>query len=179
MFIEALFKFPPLLPVRILIHTLSYLVDYLSRNQLSSFLHKVLEADQLPTPNLPAATASALRPTGRLDVSRLEDSVQFYFQQGLAPSTRKTYQSVTHHFHNFCTAFNITNPFAVTEKPISQRGPHLSDVQVIPGGNQEHATVIGLALTPGTSHRCLYSRGCRQVSAESGCSTGQSPELDC
>ncbi len=32
-----------------------------------------------------------------LDVSSLENSLQFYFQQGLAPSTHRTYKSATLH----------------------------------------------------------------------------------
>ena len=42
-------------------------------------------------------------------------AVQRYFQQGLAPSTQRTYGAAMRRFYAICTHFNITSPFPVTE----------------------------------------------------------------
>ena len=92
----------------------NHLADNLSHNLQSSFLHKVPQADQTSTsikqPLLLDSQADWTSPTW------MEDSVQFYFQQGLVPSTQKAYQAATRRFHNFCMKYNLMNPFPVTEK---------------------------------------------------------------
>ena len=72
------------------------------------------------------------RPTGGLDLSHLEGSVQQYFQQGLAPSTRKAYQSATRRFHNFCTKYNVWNPFPVSESLLCSFVAFLADDGLAP-----------------------------------------------
>ena len=42
-------------------------------------------------------------------------AVQGYFQEGLAPSTHRTYNAAMRQFHKFCTQFNVHSPFPVTE----------------------------------------------------------------
>lgn len=43
-------------------------------------------------------------------------TVQYFFQQGLAPSTQKTYRAATKRFYSFCTAHNVLNPFPLSEQ---------------------------------------------------------------
>jgi len=45
----------------------------------------------------------------------LATSVQRYFQEGLAPSTRRSYEAAIKRFNTFCTKYNIIDPFPVTE----------------------------------------------------------------
>ena len=42
-------------------------------------------------------------------------AVQGYFQEGLAPSTHRTYNTAMRQFHKFCTQFNVHSPFPVME----------------------------------------------------------------
>ena len=55
---------------------------------------------------------SAARSREGLAFSSLAQSGQQYFEEDLAPSTRLTYNSVM----KFCTTYQITDPFPVTEK---------------------------------------------------------------
>ena len=70
------------------------LADALSRNNLPLFLSKVPYANLQPT-------GSASGSTVGLDLSALEPSIQLYFQNGLAPSTQKTYKAAMKRFHSF------------------------------------------------------------------------------
>ena len=42
-------------------------------------------------------------------------SVQHYFKHGLALSTQRSYDAATKRFNDFCSRFNITEPFPITE----------------------------------------------------------------
>ena len=70
----------------------------------------------VPNPSLATPLGTTPQPTGGLDLSQLEDSVQHYFQQGLAPSTQNAYKAATRRFHTFCAKYNVWNPFPVSEK---------------------------------------------------------------
>ena len=64
---------------------------------------------------IPAATGPPTAPTGGLDIRAMAPAVQGYFQEGLAPSTHRTYNAAMRQFHKFCTQFNVHSPFPVTE----------------------------------------------------------------
>lgn len=92
----------------------NHLADDLSRDNVSSFLQC-----SLSQPLLITSITAASGPPGSnslLDFSVLAPSVQFYFKQGLAPSTLKTYQAATKRFYSFCTSHNVLNPFLLTEQ---------------------------------------------------------------
>ena len=50
-----------------------------------------------------------------LDLTSLETDVQWYFEHGLAATTRKTYQAGIKKFNNFCSTYNIANPLPVSQ----------------------------------------------------------------
>lgn len=50
-----------------------------------------------------------------LELASLDTVVQGYFEAGLAPSTRRTYQSGINRFYKFCTMYRISNPLPVTQ----------------------------------------------------------------
>lgn len=59
-------------------------------------------------------------------------SVQRYFQEGLAPSTRRTYGAAMNRFNNFCTHFSIHTPFPVTEPRLCSFAAYLADQGLAP-----------------------------------------------
>ena len=59
-------------------------------------------------------------------------SVRRYFQEGLAPSTRRSYDSAIKRFHAFCTRFNVTSPFPVTEYLLCSFAAFLADEGLSP-----------------------------------------------
>ena len=59
-------------------------------------------------------------------------AVQCYFQEGLAPSTRRTYNAVMKRFYSFCTHSNIFTPFLVTEYLLCCFAAHLADQDLVP-----------------------------------------------
>ena len=60
-------------------------------------------------------------------------AVQAYFGQGLASSTRKSYQAASNRFHQFCCRFNISSPFPVTEQILCCFAAYLADAGLKPG----------------------------------------------
>ena len=60
-------------------------------------------------------------------------SVQRYFEQGLASSTRRSYQAASKRFSEFCSRFSITTPFPVTEQVLCCFAAYLADVGLKPG----------------------------------------------
>ena len=53
--------------------------------------------------------------------------VQRYFENGLAPSTRKTYQAGINKFVKFCTLYNIINPLPVSQSLLCSYISHLAN----------------------------------------------------
>ena len=51
-----------------------------------------------------------------MDLTSLDPSLQFYFEQGLAQSTQRTYRAAMKHFVEFCSQYMIFNPFPLSEK---------------------------------------------------------------
>ena len=54
-----------------------------------------------------------------LDFSNLDTAVQELFSVGLAASTRRTYQSGSECFVQFCRTFAVTHPFPVSERTLT------------------------------------------------------------
>lgn len=50
-----------------------------------------------------------------MDLSELDQAVQRYLGNCVAPSTWAAYNSAVRRYHNFCNRFNIQNPFPLTE----------------------------------------------------------------
>jgi hypothetical protein len=93
-FIEARFTF--CLAPQYIDTKANHLADDLSRNLLSSFFLKVPQADRRATP----------LPFHLLD----------RFRDGLAPSTRRSYDSAMKKFNSFCRRYQVLDPFPVTEQ---------------------------------------------------------------
>ena len=53
-----------------------------------------------------------------LELASLDSVVQGYFEAGLAPSTRKTYQSRINHFYKCCATYQIPTPLPVTQSTL-------------------------------------------------------------
>ena len=127
----------------------NHLADDLSRNHLSSFLSKVPEADRQPTPTSSHLLDLLLNPQASTDLSSLAPSVQRYFQDGLAPSTQKTYAAALRCFHTFCLKFNVVSPFPVSEHFLCCFASFLADQglapQRLPFCYSEHANFAGPA----------------------------------
>ena len=81
------------------------LADDLSRNRLLFFLQKVPEASANTYSNGTCGVATS--ETARLAVPGMKATVQSFFDQSLAPSTRKTYLQGYQRYVGFCTTFNI------------------------------------------------------------------------
>ena len=92
------------------------LADDLSRNKLSSFSpgygpgHFVL-----PVQTTSATWGHADQPKTALDISSLEEAVQRYFENGLAPSNRRTYKAGINKFMKYCALYSISTPLPVSQ----------------------------------------------------------------
>ena len=64
-------------------------------------------------------------------MSQLGKSVQFYFEQGLAPSTQRTYKAATKRFYDFCVRYSLYNPFPVSEQLLCQFATFLAEDLVV------------------------------------------------
>ena len=74
----------------------------------------------------------APRPSDGLDIKSLDPAVQHFCQQGIAASTRKTYQSALNRFANFCSLYNILTPFPVSESLLCYFSTHLAGQKLSP-----------------------------------------------
>ena len=90
--------------------------DSQSRNNLSLFYEQVPGVNQLPTifPD-ELLQALILQQPDCMDVSQLENLVQFYFSKGLAQSTQRTYKAGQNRFLKFCQENGITAPLPLSE----------------------------------------------------------------
>ena len=59
-------------------------------------------------------------------------SVQNYFSQGLAQSTRRSYDTAMRRFHAFCVRFNMHTPFPVSEYVLCCFAAYLADEGLAP-----------------------------------------------
>ena len=82
------------------------LADDLSRNWANIFLSKRLT----PVGYLPSSCffIAVARPSHqRMDLSGLDEKVQFFCSKGVADSTHRTYQSAVRKFHTFCSLYPL------------------------------------------------------------------------
>ena len=57
-------------------------------------------------------------------------TVQRLFSAGLAPSTRRNYESGARRYLSFCTQYSVLNPFPVTESTLTQFVAFLFEAQL-------------------------------------------------
>ena len=104
-----------------------HLADNLSCNHVISF-----------SPGLSHSNTSArsrgppVRSPSRLVLSAMAPSVQSYFNQGLIQSTQKSYSRAMKHFHMFCTKFNLSTPFLLSEYTLCCFAVYLADEGLAP-----------------------------------------------
>lgn len=83
------------------------LADALSRDNLPLFLAQYPQAARFSThPSRIVRSAAVV--ILALDISEVDRTVEFYFLQGLAPSTRRTYNSAKKLYINFCGKWKIS-----------------------------------------------------------------------
>ena len=101
---------------------------------LPMICHAILGAGSHSTanPGIRSTAGASVRPAGRLDMSAMEESVERYFQAGLAPSTRKTYGTAMERFHAFCIKYDIYDPFLMSEHLMCCFAAHLADEGLAP-----------------------------------------------
>ena len=128
----------------------NHLADDLSWGNLSSFLSKVPEARRQPDPPIMVTASQPSGSNAGLGIRPLASPVRRYFQEGVAPLTRRTYDSATKQLFGFCWKYNIQNPFPVTESLLCSFTAHLADEglspqtgksKVIPGWSLEHVAL--------------------------------------
>ena len=98
--------------------------DALSRNKLDVF-HSILPSGQ------PISCSTSSSPPGpslavqtRLDILELDKTVERYFHEGLAPSTRRSY-GLARRFLSFCSHYHFT-PIPSSEQLLCQFAAHLA-----------------------------------------------------
>ena len=113
----------------------NHLADDLSCDCLSSFLSKVPDADRRET-SLP----------GPLVVLLLDPTLDWtsprYFQDGLAPSTRRTYDSAMRKFSTFCEHYHVTDPFPVSEFLLCAFAAYMADSGLTPQTVKSYLSAI-------------------------------------
>ena len=73
-----------------------------------------------------AANGSSGVTVARLDISKLETSVEFYFANGLSTSSQKTYKAGKEHYLDFCQCYTIV-PLPVSESVLCKFTSFLVD----------------------------------------------------
>ena len=82
------------------------LADALSRDNSQYFLSHYPQAQRFATP-IPQALVELLMVSKPDCISTLEQSAEYYFQQGLAPSTQRAYKSAKKHYTTFCREYKF------------------------------------------------------------------------
>ena len=75
-------------------------------------------------------------------IPSLSTSVEFYFQQGLAPTTHRTYNAAHKQFYGFCIQFNLSHPFPVTENSLCSFASFLADKNLAPQTIKSYLSAI-------------------------------------
>ena len=88
--------------------------DAISRNNLPLFYSQVPNAMGSPHTNSTTGSGGAGLQPSRLAVERLDQLVQFYFKQALAPATTRSYESAKKRYLAFCATIQ-SGPIPVTE----------------------------------------------------------------
>ncbi len=78
----------------------------------------------------------------RLDLSCLAPSIQRYFHGWLASSTQKTYGAALRRFYTFCTTFNVSTPFPVTEHLLCTFASFLADQGLAPQTGKAYISAV-------------------------------------
>ena len=91
------------------------LADNLSRNHLHNFFSQVPQAERHPPPHIPAQLPDLLgEQSPCMDIHRLDQAVQQFYQAALTQSTHKTYEAAEQKYLSFCTNFSLS-PLPTTE----------------------------------------------------------------
>ena len=77
-----------------------------------------------------------------MDLTALAPAVHRYFQAGLAPSTQKTYQAAMKRFWDFCTTYNISDPFPLTEQTLCFFVSHLAEKGLAPQTGKAYLSAL-------------------------------------
>ena len=101
---------------------LNVAADALSRDNLSLFCYHVPDAHPSPTQGAGGVAGNS---AARLDLQKLEETVQFYFTKGLTQSTLRTYRSGKERYLKFCSQA-ILNPLPVSEQVLCSFVSHLA-----------------------------------------------------
>ena len=96
----------------------------------------------MPHFSIHSTTGSPSGSSGRLDLSMLEPFLQFYFQNGLAPSTQKTYKAAIKHFHSFCVQYNVLQPFPLSEYLLCSFVAYLADQGLAPQTGKSYLSAL-------------------------------------
>ena len=72
----------------------------------------------------------------------LSTSVEFYFQQGLAPTSHQIYNAAHKQFYRFCIQFNLSHPFPVTENILCSFASFLADKNLAPQTIKSYLSAI-------------------------------------
>ena len=122
------------------VHTpghLNSVADAISRNNLTYLLIQVPTAahaqDRIP----PTLLELLVTQQPDLDITDLDKAVQQLFSSGLAPSTRRSYQSGSNQYLQFCNLYNIVPPFPVDEKHLTRFVAFLF-IKGLSGGTVKH-----------------------------------------
>ena len=62
----------------------------------------------------------------------MDAALQNFIDKGLAASTKRTYGAGARHFHEFCTKYNIFNPFPITEHTLCYFATYLATLELSP-----------------------------------------------
>lgn len=67
-----------------------------------------------------------------MDLSHLDEAVQFFSEKGVAASTQSVYQASLRKFSYFCSLFNIVSPFPVSESILCYFASYLATIHLSP-----------------------------------------------
>lgn len=91
----------------------------------------------------PTGTGGSVVPQQtRLAVSSLDIEVQRLFQQGLADSTRRSYQSGLKKFTEFCTLYSISDPYPISQSTLCYYVAHLSKQHLAPQSIKSYLSAL-------------------------------------
>ena len=121
----------------------NYLVDTFSRNNLPSFSLSIQVRTLTRPPYLFLFWTSSWIPQqiGHLHVGAICSTL---LQNGLAPSTQKTYQAALKRFHNFCIQYNVLQPFLLA---IQANSMYFRSLLGRPGFNSPDREILSLSPT--------------------------------
>ncbi len=72
----------------------------------------------------------------------MEAAVQYYFERGLAPSTRKAYGTGIRKFIHFCTLFHVCNPLPVSPQLLCYYSAYLATLGLAPSTIKSYLAAV-------------------------------------